>query len=74
MTEFFKKITNRGIKIARVNSILMTNLSICSYLLKFCTVLGSVVIEGDSPCIVNLLRNLFTDILNAINNYRRQSG
>ena len=42
MVEFLRKLEYRGIKIARVNSILMTK---STNLLYFCTVLGYVVIE-----------------------------
>ena len=42
MVEFLRKFENYGIKIARVNSILITK---SINLLKFCTALGSVVIE-----------------------------
>ena len=40
MVKFLKKFRNHGIKIVRVNSFLSPNLSIYSYLLEFCTVLG----------------------------------
>ena len=55
MVGFLNKFENPGIKIARVNSILMTK---PINLLSFCTVLGSVVTEGDFPCIVHLKRSL----------------
>ena len=42
---------NSAIKIARVSLILISK---SINLLYFCTVLGSVVIEGDFPCIVHL--------------------
>ena len=51
MVEYLRKFENRDIKIARVNSI---HIHKSINLLKFCTVLGSVVIEGDFPYIVNL--------------------
>ena len=51
MVEFLRKFEKRSIKIARVNSILITK---SINLLKFRTVLGSAAIEDDFPCIVHL--------------------
>ena len=51
IVKFLRKFENRGMKIARINSILFTkyiNLELL-ILLTFCTLLGSVVIEGDFP-------------------------
>ena len=44
MVEFLRKFEIRGCEIARVNSILITKFI---NLLLFCSVLGSVVVEGD---------------------------
>ena len=46
-----RKFESRGDKIARVKSIRIAK---SINLLKFCTVLGSVVIEGAFPCTVNV--------------------
>ena len=51
IVEFLRKSENCGIKIARVNSIHITKYT---NFIKFCTALGSVVIEVDFPCIVHL--------------------
>ena len=51
MVEFLRKFVNRGIKIARDNRVLIIK---SINLHKFCTMLRSVVIEGDFPCIVHL--------------------
>ena len=48
MVEFLRKFESHDIKIVRVNWILITK---SINLLYFCTVLGSVVIEGDFPCL-----------------------
>ena len=63
MSEFLRKVVNRGCKIARVNPILISKSIYYSYLLQFCTVLGSVVIEGDCQCSVHLLRSLCLNII-----------
>ena len=47
MDEFQRKSEGHGDKIARVNSIRITK---SINLLKFCTELWSVVVEGDFPC------------------------
>ena len=57
-----KKIENRGIKIARINSILITksiNLPLFTLILHG---VGVRVIEGDFQCIVHLQRGLSQDI------------
>ena len=51
MLEFLRKSESRGDKIAPVNSIRNTKLN---NLLKFCTVLGSFVMEQDFSCTVHL--------------------
>ena len=59
MIEFLRKFENRGIKIARVNSIPITNISVN---LHFFTLIlygvGVRVIEG-IPCIVHLYREVY---------------
>ena len=55
LVEFLGKFANRGIEIARVNSILIT---ISINLLYFFRVLGFDAIEGDFPCIIHLQRSL----------------
>ena len=44
----------------------MEDFSFYLFTLKFCTVLGSVVIEGDFPCIVHLWRSLWLDVSSGI--------
>ena len=48
MIEFRRKFENRGIKIARVNLILITKSSNFQLFTLICMVLRSVMIEGDS--------------------------
>ena len=66
LIEFPPKIDNRGIKIARVNSIRITK---SINLLQFCTVLGSFVIEGDfrvhSPFIQKSMLGYYSGVLNS---------
>ena len=51
MVNFLRQSEDRGDKIDGVNSIRITK---SVDFLSFCTVLGSVVIEGDVPCTVQL--------------------
>ena len=60
MVEFIRKFVNRGIIILLVNSILITNSYQFSYLLLFCTVLGSPnqkFIEGATLWIIGIHRS-----------------
>ena len=49
MVEFLRKFENRGIKIAQVNSIIITKSRNLQVFTIFCAVLGSVGIVGDFP-------------------------
>ena len=51
MVKFLSKSESRGYKIAGVKSIRITK---SINLLQFCMVLGSIVVEGDFPCKVDL--------------------
>ena len=59
MIEFIRKFENRGIKIARVDSILIGKSINSQFYCLILYGLGSFVKEGDFPCIVHLQRSLF---------------
>ena len=59
MVELLRKFESCGIKISRVSSIRITKYI---NLLYFCMVLGSVVIEGDSPSKIHVQRRLWSNV------------
>ena len=47
MVEFLRKFENRALKLLELTRILSPNLLIYHYLLYFCAVFGSILMEGD---------------------------